>query len=256
MRKSKKSDSKVFYPETIPDSTPEIELLIKETKDREYNETTERIRKAHEAKQQRMRDTKDDRVTHTINTIIEWSENGKRTIPYFNFNFHIEEQQAFNLLLNKLKNSGCFIDYSTNPFKDVYHAEYIFDGANIPSLVNYKISNSIVQFPQGESVTYKNSVLYFKLGDGTPDVIDFSDAPKWRKVIESFLELRKRNSSNIYKISVIISVYQELFNEQITRRQLSVHISNIRNKKVKPNLRKRITFEFDQTQNAWNFSIN
>src|SRR3989344_689456 len=160
-KQAKQFAERVYYPEKIPDIlTPEIERLSKERKTREDNERIEDIKNLRLVKQQRIQDTKEDRYAHAINTIIEWTEIGKRTIPYLYFNFHFEEQQEFALFLNKLKNAGCFSNWSTNPYKDTYHSEVIFDNTNVPLLQQFNAMGKIIQFSSSQTVIYQNEVLF------------------------------------------------------------------------------------------------
>lgn len=136
----------VYFPKEIPDTlTPEIERSAREAKTREYNERIEDIKRLHSIKQQQIQGAKEDRHTHAINTIIEWTESGKRTIPYLSFNFYYEEQQVFAQFLNKLKEAKCFSDWSTNPYKDAYHSEYSFKNVNITALHKYNEHKNMSQ---------------------------------------------------------------------------------------------------------------
>lgn len=136
----KMKPKKVYYPQTIPDTiTPLLEQVSKESKTRASKERSEDIKNLRAVKHQRIKEAKLNKYTHAINTIIEWSNAGKGTIPYLYFNFYFEEQQEFAIFLDKLKNAGGFSSWTTNPYKDAYHTEIIFSNINLEVLRNFAL---------------------------------------------------------------------------------------------------------------------
>lgn len=251
------STGKVYYPEVIPDTlTPELERLSRKAKVREYNERIEEIKNIHSIKQQQIQDAKEDKDTHAINTIIKWVESGKRTIPYLYFNFCFEEQQEFRLFLDKLKNAGCFNSWSTNPFKDAYHSEFIFNNVNIPLLQQFRDTGKIIQFLPGQTVMYQNKVLFFKLGDGTPDSVNFSNAPTEQKVFECFWNLRLRNPGETeFALDEVVNMYIKLY-KNLPDVPISRTCSNIRKRyKAKDLLSDRFILMFDNKKKKWIFDV-
>ena len=256
-KKIKQSVEEVYYPEEIPDTlTPEIERIAREAKARRYNERIEDIKNLHSIKQQQIQGAKEDRDTHAINTIIEWTESGKRTIPYLFFNFYVEEQQAFALFLNKLKEAKCFSGWSANPYIDADHLEIIFNNVNIPLLQQFRDAGKIVQFPQGQTVMYQNGMLFFKLGDGTPDAINFSSAPQERKVFEVFWNLRLRKPGETeFTSEEVASIYVGL-NKNSSDVPISRVASAIRKRhSAKTALKGRLVLTFDKIKHGWIFDV-
>lgn len=256
---SNKTNQRVdeLYPKEIQDTlTPEIERIAREAKTRQYNERIEDIKNLHSIKQQQIQDAKEDRYTHAVNTIIEWTESGKRTIPYLSFNFYYEEQQIFGRFLDKLKEANCFSSWSINPYKDAYHLEIIFSNVNIPLLQQFRDAGKIVQFPQGQTVMYLNGVLFFKLGDGTPDAINFSSAPQERKVFEAFWNLRLgKPGETEFTQEEVANIYVELHknNPDVP---ISRAVSAIRKRhREKLALKERLFLTFDRIQNKWIFNV-
>lgn len=265
-KKVKQFTKQVYYPEIISDKTEELLKLSRKSQIHEHNEVIKDRRSREEAKTARILTSKEDKNPHALNLIITHAEmanspqnleNGNDpttfTIPYYDFNF--ENSKLFKFYLDELKNAGCFQTWTTNPFKSADRAEFIFSGVNSAALAHFKASMEIVKFPTGETVTYQNNILFFKLGDGTPDSIDFSDAPVWKNIIESFLELRKRTLTNVFTPAEVMNMHNQLFGKAIERRYLAQQISNIRNKKIKNELEGRFKIEFDKSQDSWVFTL-
>lgn len=73
------------------------------------------------------------------------------TIPYSLFNYYYAEGLLFKAFLEKLKTAGCIDGWTTNPYKDAYHVEYIFKNVDIDALQKYKeneiTSQNGIHFP-------------------------------------------------------------------------------------------------------------
>lgn len=138
-----------------------------------------------------------------------------------------------------------YINYLTQVHEFLLH-----ELQNIPS------SNPVIFSPE-QSVVYQNKVLFFKLGDGTHDSIDFSNAPEIRKVFECLWELRKRTSHDTFKPLDIINIYQELFGKDIDRHFIASQISHIRSTKInpKPHLKQRFQIKFDKDTESWHSTL-
>lgn len=117
-----------------------------------------------------------------------------------------------------------------------------------------------VIFLPGQTVSYQNKVLFFKIGDGTPDSIDLSSADDLRGVFEAFWELRKQsNPPKIrFKPEEVLTIYKELFKDIITRQKLASRVSNFRRTKLnsKSHLRERFKIEFDKNSHEWIFEVS
>lgn len=115
-----------------------------------------------------------------------------------------------------------------------------------------------VQFLSGQTFIYQNQVLFFKLGDDTPDSIDFSAADELRKIFESFWELKKRTAKTNFEPQEVVSMYKELFDKDIERHYLASQISNLRTTKIKPKrlLRQRFKIDFDKASQSWIFILS
>ncbi len=115
-------------------------------------------------------------------------------------------------------------------------------------------------FKSGESVAFENDNIFFKLGDGSWDSIDLSNAPELLKVFKTFWELRKRRlSEELFASEVVIRTYQEVNNDEvIDKRRLATLISNFRQTKIypKPNLKERIILSFDNKTKQWRFKLS
>ncbi|QQG43970.1 MAG: hypothetical protein HYW86_03850 [Candidatus Roizmanbacteria bacterium] len=255
-KKSQSNVTAVYYPDIIPDTlTPQIEKLKEQSRQKAYKEKQEEAKKLWQEKQERITKTTDDKYVHTLKTIIEWASIKKRTIPLQCFNFTNMESSLFRAFLDKLKAYGCFDCWTINPYKDAYHTDIVFGNINTQLLNQYLNMNQTIFFKSGEDVVYHNKSFFFKMGDGNIETLDFSGALKWRKIIESFLELRKRTGNNLFTTSEIIKIYQELFDEDIRSSYLGHSVSNIRNKKIKKVLKQRFSIEFMREEKAWLFNL-
>lgn len=119
---------KVYYPEEIPGI--DFDKLV-ELADKRSNDTIEKDRRYRDTlKQQRISTAIDDKYTHAIKILIEWEHAGKKTIPYYLFNFDTLESKLFTNFLDDLKEYRGLVGWSTNPYKDAYNTEFIFEGIN------------------------------------------------------------------------------------------------------------------------------
>ena len=116
----------------------------------------------------------------------------------------------------------------------------------------------IIQFSSSQTVIYQNEVLFFKLGDGTSDSIDFSNASELKKVFESFWDLRRRKvGETLFTPSEVLSVYRELFSNAISRHEFSRNVGNIKRTKIKPkpHLSERFKIKFNNKLQKWEFFL-
>jgi hypothetical protein len=123
-------------------------------------------------------------------------------------------------------------------------------------LTSQKQASSLIKFPEGQTVLYENGVLSFDLGDGTHDSIDFSTAPKQRKIFEVFWENKRRTLKNSITYSDAVDLYRELHGEEIDKRHFAYWISHIRGSKInkKPMLKKRIEINHVAEPESWNYN--
>jgi len=126
----------------------------------------------------------------------------------------------------------------------------------ILTLIRSYASQPVV-FPAGETILYQNHVLFFKLGDGTFDSIDFNSAPILRKVFECFWELRKRSTKISFVPTEVINIHEELFKGKIERHYLAIQVSNLKRTKLKskPHLKERFQIGFDRNSKTWIFIL-
>lgn len=136
-------------------------------------------------------------------------------------------------------------DIFVNPIKDFY-----------TKLENY-LKRPVI-FSPNQQVLYKNGVLFFKLGDDTPEAIDFSNALGIRNVFECFWELHIRNpETSQFNHSQVSNIYKELYGGEVNRHYISRNIGDIRRTKIKPkpHLVDRFKIDFDKKIQKWNFLL-
>ncbi len=256
-----------YLPLEIPDDTEKILKKVEESRRRMEDKWDKVIDRREKARNGRILASKEDKNLHAINLIITYAEMAKSpqnlengndpttfTIPYYYFNF--EDSKLFTFFLDSLKNAGCFKTWTTNPFKDADNIEFIFGGVNSTALTQFKESMEIVKFPTGETVTYQNNVLFFKLGDGTPDSIDLKTAHESRKVFESLWELRKRRPGKAeFTPADILSIYTELHKRTVNRSKLTDDITHLKGK-IKAELKERFILDFIKDKDMWGFVIS
>ncbi len=103
---------------------------------------------------------------------------------------------------------------------------------------------------------YQNGVVFFKLGDGSSDVINFSSAPQERKVFEAFWNLRIRNPGKTeFTPEEVMSIYIELHKNRPDA-PISRCTTAIRKRhRQKPKLEERLFLTFNRKKKNWIFKI-
>lgn len=112
-----------------------------------------------------------NKQTLILEILIEWFSLGKRTIPIKAFPFLQIERQLIPLYLNKLKELGCFLRWTTNPFKSEANGEIIFDGVNL-SIISKLIEGQVQK--SDKKFWFEEKVFNFRFPDGSIRQIDFS----------------------------------------------------------------------------------
>ncbi len=123
------------------------------------------------------------------------------------------------------------------------------------SQINAQKVSSLIVFPEGETTLYQNGVLFFKLGDGTHDIIDFSTAPTQKKIFDVFWENKRRTLRDIISYEDALSLYKKLHGKEIDKRHFAYLISHIRGKiNKKPHLINRIEFTRMDEIDSWKYN--
>lgn len=249
----KKDLEEIYEPKEIRDTNA---LKIEKYLNEKHEERKRFIRNYFEIKKIRIQQTEESRETHTINTIIKWANASKNSIPFLYFNYFIEELADFSIFLNQLKTVNGMTLWEFNKFKDIYHTDVLFENINIPNLEQYRDYGLQVLFSPGQTVIYQNNIVFFKVGDGGMESIDFSKAPQEREAFETFWMLHLRNPGKIsFSQEEINSTYSSIHNK-IVEKPISRAVSAIRKRiKDKELLSNRLVIKYDKTIKRWFFSI-
>ena len=97
-KKTKQLAEQAYYPEVIPDTFTDNIERIKVANDLRQSKFEKARREYYLEIQRRILGDKNDRELHVIETIIKWTEAGKRTIHYRLFNFYLEEWPLFKVV--------------------------------------------------------------------------------------------------------------------------------------------------------------
>lgn len=118
----------------------------------------------------------------------------------------------------------------------------------------------IFNFPEGELVGYtgQRKIIFFKVADGEPEIIDLSSALEEQKIFESLWNLRLRKPKEEYFTrEEIKNTYNELHQKELDTFKLSHDISNLKKKASKKLLLKdRFVLKFDKSKNKWHFNLS
>lgn len=131
----------VYYFKDIPDKAEELLKKAKEAYIWQHEQTlAERIHKEN-LKQNRILAAKEDKFTHALNTIIEWSEHYEdgKNFPldyyYFNFEDRMDDSKTLERFLDKLKDAGCFKSWSRTNYTG--GTRFGFVGVSLEKLKSY-----------------------------------------------------------------------------------------------------------------------
>jgi len=148
---NKYAQNEVYYPQTIPDRTRELEKSFRETSIRIHQESLDEKNRMADAKNARILATKEDKYTHAVNLLIEHAEAAKISetteyadngttfsIPYYSFNFddHISARDLLEAFFIKLRNAGCFKNFSRGSMS-FWGTNMCFTQVNLAKLKKY-----------------------------------------------------------------------------------------------------------------------
>jgi len=126
-------ENKVYYPEVAKGI--DFDALVKEQQD--YSNQLEARRNVYQKLLTQRRVDPEKREYHVAGIILKWADAEKFSIPYSVFGHLMEEHALLASLLNKLKNAGCFGGWDTNPYRNVFTAEYIFKDVSADNLKEF-----------------------------------------------------------------------------------------------------------------------
>jgi len=116
------------------------------------------------------------------------------------------------------------------------------------------VTTSIV-FPEGETVIYKDNVLYFYIDKLRHDFLDFSTSPEILKVFAVFWKHWTETKQNTLTPSKALEIYKEINGDMVERKKFADDVSHIRTTKLiqKSYLENRFQINFDRKKNSWVF---
>lgn len=269
-KKVKQFAGKVYYPEEIQDKTEELLKFSREAQILQDQQSLEDRRQREVEKNARIQFSKNGKKIHAINLIIEYTEAGKKTIPFYDFNF--KNGSLLESFLNELKNSGCFDSFTTNPYKSVDNAEFIFTKVNMAALRKisdeYKAkSEANTKIYSHQFIRFENNSLFMQLPDGSEGTIDFKTKRQNNDLIDIFETMFSywKKLSGLENGWLEVRVTKSMLKDGLEKKGRKDYsdtwikntISNIRNTKIKNSSLENLVSigYFNNKEKSWPFRI-
>lgn len=169
-------------------------------------------------------------------------------------NEDLTTRYIFNAILSSQSDEG-ILGLKTNLAFRVQTLDIVEELNNIKKDL---LDRGMLPFPKNTDFMYLNNALCFRLGDGSMSSVDFSNAPKARKMLECFLEMRKNlPNTTYYKRTDVLKKYKIMFNENLTIPALSHGLANIRMMfRNKPEIAGRFSVTYSKPEDSYNFLLN
>ena len=128
--------------------------------------------------------------------------------------------------------------------------DYIFQ-----VLQDKKTKNSVI--PEGRDYIYEKGVLLLRLRDGSPCILDLSNADHLRPVFESFFYLYNNGTEKLFSRQQLLDKHKELSGNDILWKTFIKRKSTINGKMInkKKCLKNRIAWEYIKELNKYRFEI-